>query len=401
MSLDMRTLYASVVLCYGIFGLLQLAMWRLRGSEQPMLLWGMSNLFCALGAYLLSLRGLVPDLVTVALSNTITVLGYGLMWAGLRRFAGQTVHWLPVWLTALTLFTLYASYAPLRDDLITRMCFFIPIFATFCLACYRDAFVAERREPLMMRRIAMMSFIACALVMASRLPLLLFFPLDEGGYLGPSGLQSTTTLMLLSLIMVWNLAIMLMASERLENRLLEYAHQDSLTTVLNRAGFSALAPRIVERARRDRRALSVVLMDLDHFKSINDRYGHEAGDRLLQIFTHTVRPWIRAGDLIARYGGEEFCALLPETTQDEAAQIAERVRESFEKRALSYRGQSVTTTVSIGVAQVRHPDETLDGAIARADQALYAAKRGGRNCVRIAPAMEEPASAVAEATLSP
>lgn len=394
MTLDMRTLYATIVLAYAIFGLLQLSMWRVRGSERALLLWGASNLSCALGGFLLGLRDLAPDWLTLILSNGLTLAGYGLMWAGLRQFAGQAQRWSIVVLAPTVLMGLYAGYPPVGDDLAVRIYVFATVIAAFCLICFRDAVAAQKLEPLKMRRVAMATFLATAFFMLLRIVLTFNDPEARGNFMGPSSLQSLVTLVLLSIVLLWNLSIILMASERLENRLLGMAHSDALTAVLNRAGFDTLARRLLRRCQRDHRPASVLMMDLDHFKTVNDRYGHEAGDHLLRAFIDAVRPAIRAGDLASRYGGDEFCILLPGADLDEAQTIAERIRERFERVRLAHDAREVAATVSIGVAEVEGPAETLDSVIGRADVALYTAKRTGRN--RVCAAAPRPRVAPAE-----
>ena len=178
---------------------------------------------------------------------------------------------------------------------------------------------------------------------------------------------------------------MLMPSERLQNQLRRAAQDDALTNLLNRGGFNALSLRQLARCRHAAQPVSVLLMDFDHFKRVNDSHGHDAGDRLLCAFAETVRAQSRASDLVARYGGEEFCALLSNAGPQAAMVIAERIRHCFEQVTVPAEGCELGTTVSIGVAHVG-PDESINAALQRADQALYAAKREGRNRVTLVPA---------------
>jgi diguanylate cyclase (GGDEF)-like protein len=174
---------------------------------------------------------------------------------------------------------------------------------------------------------------------------------------------------------------MLIPSERQRNQLRRAAQDDALTNLLNRGGFSALAGRQLSRCRQAGQPCTVLLMDLDHFKRVNDTYGHEAGDRLLCAFAEAVRAQSRATDLVARYGGEEFCALLTDTDSARAVAVAERIRHAFAAVTVPVKGGAMGTTVSIGVAELLPAGESLEQALRRADHALYAAKHAGRDRV--------------------
>jgi diguanylate cyclase (GGDEF)-like protein len=180
--------------------------------------------------------------------------------------------------------------------------------------------------------------------------------------------------------MTWNLGLLMMCNERLENRLYRAATNDGLTNILNRTGFDVLSRRLLQRAARDRTPVSLLLMDLDFFKQINDRYGHDAGDRVLCEFAAVARRTIRPTDLLARYGGEEFCALLPKASEADALAVAERLRTDFATARLILGDHNVGTTVSIGVVQIAAGENVTD-AMARADTALYLAKQQGRDRV--------------------
>lgn len=162
------------------------------------------------------------------------------------------------------------------------------------------------------------------------------------------------------------------------------ATTDALTGTRNRRFFYEEAEREFARARRHGQPLAAMMLDLDFFKRVNDTYGHHAGDEVLRKTAEHFRNMIREGDLLGRLGGEEFAVLMPQTDSAGAAQLAERLRETFSglRVAGDWEGE-IAPTVSIGVADVLPADAGIEAAIARADKSLYDAKRAGRNCVRV------------------
>jgi diguanylate cyclase (GGDEF)-like protein len=165
-----------------------------------------------------------------------------------------------------------------------------------------------------------------------------------------------------------------------EKRLLAAATTDPLTGLANRSQFHLRAVTELNRARRRGEPVAVVLADVDHFKRINDEFGHEAGDRVLVRLAALLRDCLREVDVLARWGGEEFLALLPASDSGSAADVAERLRQAVAAVRIDLGGRTVQLTMSFGIAQVLdHHD--LQQATARADQALYDSKRAGRNRV--------------------
>lgn len=158
---------------------------------------------------------------------------------------------------------------------------------------------------------------------------------------------------------------------------------DHLTGASNRAHFFQVAAVEMTRAKRHERPLSLVMLDADHFKRINDSAGHKAGDEVLKRIVLEARSILRASGVIGRLGGEEFALLLPSSAAHEAAAIAERLRASVEQVRIEIDGHSLSATVSLGVASLSEFDIDLDDLLAAADRALYEAKRSGRNCVRV------------------
>jgi diguanylate cyclase (GGDEF)-like protein len=169
-------------------------------------------------------------------------------------------------------------------------------------------------------------------------------------------------------------------SFRLEQQLRAFADMDELTQLPRRRRVFELGRRILQRAERHRQPFSVLYIDADHFKSVNDRFGHEAGDRALRLVSRAIQDGLRPNDVCGRFGGEEFVALLPNADRDDAARVAERLR----KRVEELRQFEVALTISVGVAQ-HVQGEQIDRVIRRADAALLDAKDSGRNRVVIAP----------------
>ncbi|MBT8767264.1 diguanylate cyclase [Metapseudomonas boanensis] len=168
----------------------------------------------------------------------------------------------------------------------------------------------------------------------------------------------------------------------LENKLLRLATTDPLTGALNRRAFEERAEQELQRARRQRTALCLALLDLDHFKRINDRHGHQTGDEVLRQFSHLCQQQARRTDLFARYGGEEFILVLPDTAAESATHLLERIRQTLECLELQSPDGPLRVSVSIGLAALTE-DQDLLGLQAAADAALYQAKERGRNRVEL------------------
>ncbi|QEY17356.1 diguanylate cyclase [Cellvibrio sp. KY-GH-1] len=156
------------------------------------------------------------------------------------------------------------------------------------------------------------------------------------------------------------------------------ALQDPLTELPNREAYNERATAEVQRWQRYGRPLSVAIFDIDHFKRINDTFGHQAGDRVIKVIGRSIAKRLREVDFFCRYGGEEFVALMPETDSKTALSVLEKVRESIANASFNYKDQPITITVSVGLTEFKSGDD-LEAAFERADQALYSAKSSGRN----------------------
>ena len=165
------------------------------------------------------------------------------------------------------------------------------------------------------------------------------------------------------------------------------AEMDALTGTMNRRTIDVWIERTFAEAERSGRPVSVLFIDLDHFKSVNDRFGHACGDDCLREVSSALRGVLSEADMFGRYGGEEFIAVLPGRDGAEARAVGERMRTAVENAEVRHEGQRVRLTVSIGIATRLRGEDAPAAAIARADKALYAAKRQGRNCVQVAPAV--------------
>jgi diguanylate cyclase (GGDEF)-like protein len=166
------------------------------------------------------------------------------------------------------------------------------------------------------------------------------------------------------------------------NKMRELAATDGLTGLYNHLRICELLRDEMRRAERYNRPLSVLMLDIDSFKSFNDSYGHPAGDQLLRSVAHLLRSGVRTVDKVGRYGGEEFIIIMPETHKDDAFMLAERIRSTVEQKAfIVVAGEEIHRTVSVGVAS--YPEDGLNPqeVFTRADEALYRAKDSGRNRV--------------------
>ncbi len=166
-----------------------------------------------------------------------------------------------------------------------------------------------------------------------------------------------------------------------EKILMEMNHRDSLTGTYNRRFFTIRLKEELERHRRYKRPMSMLMIDIDHFKTVNDTYGHPCGDFILKSVCGTIQSALRTVDFLARYGGEEFCCILPETSFENSTILAERIRALVESASYEYEGQTIRVTISVGVPRTPNPGDSPDTFLKNADNALYKAKETGRNIV--------------------
>ena len=167
------------------------------------------------------------------------------------------------------------------------------------------------------------------------------------------------------------------------------AGTDSLTGVANRRQLTIATEKELSRVRRYGHSFSMLLLDIDHFKQVNDTYGHPVGDRVIVTMTDTIQSLLRRGDSLGRLGGEEFVVLLPHTNSDKALLVAERIRQRVAQIAITVPEATIYITVSIGVATYLESDRSIDNILKRADDALYEAKNQGRDRVVLSPANQK------------
>lgn len=181
-----------------------------------------------------------------------------------------------------------------------------------------------------------------------------------------------------------SIGFLLLYNEILRRELHDLARIDPLTGVANRRAMGEASDRMLDEARAWRGSVGVLLVDADHFKNVNDRFGHGGGDKVLLALVGSIRATLRAGNVIGRIGGEEFVVLAPDTGQEQALVLAERIRETVESTPLLVDGHLLQLTVSVGAAVSGPGEHDVTGLLQRADAALYAAKHAGRNRVMAA-----------------
>ncbi|HKJ62845.1 MAG TPA: GGDEF domain-containing protein, partial [Hyphomicrobiales bacterium] len=379
MHLDALTLMVPGAFAAAFAGLFLLGAW-LQHKNAPALLWWA----CAHAVNALGISGIVAGITSkqplVLLAGVgVASIGPILIWCGVRRFYCRRI---PLILAAggPAIF-LATAFAPLEIDherwattvAFASTCAYI--FAAI-LELWRD-----RTEKLCGRwpLIALMAIHTLPFLAAIEQLLAGTFPLGE-----PPQLDSSFGIVQFVQILYASRSAFFMASmckERSELRHKKAAMFDALTGVHNHGAFLEQAHRILHRCQINSSPCSLIMFDLDHFKTINDTHGHQAGDRVLQSFTETARALLRPTDLFGRYGGEEFLVILPDTAIEPTAAIAERIRHSFaETHRQLDNGQPLNATVSAGVASASRLTG-LDRMIEAADGALYMAKRSGRNRV--------------------
>jgi diguanylate cyclase (GGDEF)-like protein len=382
MNLDVNTLFMVTIYVEAILGLLLLFAWAQNTQIRAVCWWGFAHLIRAASIVLFGMYGTAPDLITIDLANALLFTAFAVTWTGARVFDGRPVE--PVYLvTGAVIWLLVCRLPVLADAIDTRSLIASGIITAYTwLTAYE--FWRGRSEQLVSRWPAIFMLFAHGALFLLRTPLVALLPWSPTNNM--FGSVWLTVLSFEALLFTISIAFILlaMAKERTELRHRTAAMVDPLTGIANRRAFLHDAGLLAKRHSSNPRPTAVLLIDLDHFKSINDRFGHALGDSVLELFSDAARKSVRSTDLIGRLGGEEFAALLYDTSRDKAVAVAERMRETFAQLAQDVDGRPVCATVSIGIVHCEAAVLDVPELLAQADQALYYAKERGRNRVEVA-----------------
>ena len=342
--------------------------------------WSASFLFGCAANIAVMFYGLDDNYLAVGVAGAGLIVALLCCWNGARVFERREPMWLPT--LALPVIWLAACFVPDFTQAMPYRVVLSSILLAIPPALTSYEFWRGREERLPSRWMIVALFVSLALIFAGRIPLLAVAPYPFGALPGePAWVGAFNAALFFHTVL---LAVVLVAitKERLELEQRMAADTDPLTGVWNRRACMSRGERLVSRHERDGQDFSLLFLDIDDFKRLNDRLGHSGGDEVLRRFVDVVQNTIRPSDFVFRIGGEEFCCLLPQTSALQSRHVAERIRRNVEAVTIQAGSSApVKVTVSVGIASTETAGYDLETLLRAADGAVYAAKRQGRNRV--------------------
>ncbi len=375
MLLDQLSVLVAIGFSGASLGLTFFMMWAIGRSETHLLMWAIALALIVVGVALFGTVVESYNATFLLVSFLFLIAGFGLLHAGCARFCSGQTDWTTTTVCTAISCLLTAKAFTLGYSGVGTMIGNVAI-GILLVMTGRHYWRARAESPLLMTAntvfcaITAASFIACGYALAEQGQLILTsrpanWAEEINSIVAIAGLSGMGALSLT------------LNQMRIANRHKSDAMKDALTGLLNRRALLD-NPQDIAPA-----GTAVVMMDLDYFKAINDRFGHDSGDRILMAFADVIHANIRANDLAARMGGEEFCIIMPDSTPKSSAAVADRIRSQIEATSVPAASGPIRATVSAGIAVRSTEPETLQSLLNRADAALYEAKASGRNRVKI------------------
>lgn len=343
--------------------------------------WVSGVLLAAIASSLIVLRDAAPAWLTFTGANTAVMLAYSCFWIGSAKYFGQPINiqsW-AVFFIITWLVQAYFTYGleSLRGRYISTTGFILVASLMHSMVFAREIYRGQIVDKQL--RLGTIFTGSCivfsTLIFGARWVHAVFLPQNGHGILDTS-LPQVLYLGAYSFgLVIMSIGFLLLVSERIRRNFEDLAMADALTGVRSRRALIEAAHDLFQRSRRSERPFCLMMLDLDHFKLVNDKYGHQVGDQVLQAFCRRIETALRSSDVLGRLGGEEFVVLMPDTNLRQANELAERLL----KTSSDSDPELPVLTVSIGISEWRKDDASLDKLLGRADRALYAAKTGGRN----------------------
>lgn len=354
------------------------------GLRESALRWRVGTLVLAAGLVLLATQRFAPPWLAVPLANVFIVFGVIEYWRSLEHYDGRPRSAWFLGLAAPMGVLIWVFLVPFPDFALRSAI----ASATWCAvggATLLGLWRGLAEDPSSGRRVLVGIYAVLWLSMLGRCLYFLVGPGREQNVLdSQSAVNALSPLVASVLPIIGTTAFLLMCSDRLRRQLERTASTDALTDLANRRTLTLIGNESLARARATSTGLAVAIVDVDHFKSVNDRFGHEVGDLALKHVASRLRAACRADDLPARQGGEEFVVLFQRVDAVQATAAAERLRMAIASTPVQVNGAPLSLTASLGVAALRPDDLGFDDLLRRADQALYRAKSKGRDRVELA-----------------
>jgi diguanylate cyclase (GGDEF)-like protein len=386
MQLDMATalLFTAMV---SLVNAAAMALLALRDPSTYLRDWAISFFLVVTGVAIIGLRGIVPPLASDFFGNALAALGAAGIFVGLCRFMQEPVPWRLLALLMAVSLAAIGWFSVGVDDpaahLGQRVVVFSALIALLSAPCVWLIVSHARREGTVLSVMALVAELLLVGLSLLRVTVNAVAPVQ--GELDANYTREVMFVMALSLAhLLQGYGLISLHVSQLLRRVAAQANTDVLTDLPNRRTFEDAWRRMVQRAQRDNAPLALMVMDIDHFKRVNDTHGHAAGDEALRVLGWALKNHLRPGDLCARWGGEEFILALPGATPEAARTRAEELIKMPLTYGESGAGEPLAVTLSVGLTDWRRDDATPLATIARADAALYEAKRNGRHRVNVA-----------------
>ncbi|PNI05607.1 diguanylate cyclase [Vibrio diazotrophicus] len=375
MTIHIPTIFLIIIATAGTLTLSVGSVTRAK-EHKELLLWTIGLALHTLVYVLFFLRGQAPEFISVLVANTALSASYSFFTAAIGEFLHRQIFKVVLVGPPLVLAIIFSF---LMDDISARIIVSGLVFSSQC--AWVLSFLMNRKRIVSGRGkyLVVAGLTVIIVVLSARILSVMIKPNDISSMLHQTPIQVATFFgAFMSLILMSN-GFVLMIKERADEHILQMAMKDRLTGVWNRVRLEEEAPQEIARLERYGHPTSLLMVDLDHFKQVNDQYGHATGDLVLKEFCAVVQSCIRTTDILARWGGEEFVVLLPNSGFVNAAPLAERIRAAVEKHEFPY-GLRVTASIGLAICQ---PSDSWSSWLDRADQALYRAKSTGRNRVEV------------------
>lgn len=383
-ELDIHTLsFVTVLFCF----LFSAGMFSFGFSQKKFkgfYSFGLGHLAMGCSFIFIGLRQFFPDFLSVVMANTLIIAALSITLNGIIRFRNASImgRFVSILTVGLT-FVCFLYLNRLENSLITRIIvinILIILQVALCIRALLEKIPPSLKIP---TYFTALQFFILGLYCLFRI----FLTMEESpatGFMTAGTIHAVAFLVLDIQVIGTSFGYVWMADKTLELALTDLARIDPLTGILNRRALNDEAGKEIARVKRNNKPFSILLFDIDRFKSINDNFGHKVGDAALIALSHYVQGRMRQQDVFARYGGEEFLLLLPETPKSDALRVAERTRAEVEILDIPIEKGNLRITASFGVGTFGEDGKDWHELLVYTDQAMYQAKESGRNCVRAA-----------------